>query len=129
MPDTRPRIQGGLPTRNPRPTPYDVARDEQALLGQVIDGRYRVDATDRGPLRLTVFEGHGTMRSPSNTIGVGSFQAVGVSPDGSAFDYEQALTTGFDQWALARDEHAAIETSAQMIRNSLERRWDVEDIK
>ena len=28
-----------------------------------------------------------------------------------------------------RDEHAAIQTSAQMIRNSLERRWDVEDIK
>ena len=28
-----------------------------------------------------------------------------------------------------KDEHAAIETSAQMIRNSLERRWDVEDIK
>jgi len=28
-----------------------------------------------------------------------------------------------------RDEHAAITTSAQMIRNSLERRWDVEDIK
>ena len=28
-----------------------------------------------------------------------------------------------------RDEHSAIETSPQMIRNSLERRWDVEDIK
>ena len=28
-----------------------------------------------------------------------------------------------------RDEHASIETSAQMIRNSLERRWDVEDIQ
>lgn len=28
-----------------------------------------------------------------------------------------------------REEHSAIETSAQMIRNSLERRWDVEDIK
>jgi hypothetical protein len=28
-----------------------------------------------------------------------------------------------------RDEHAAIETNPQMIRNSLERRWDVEDIK
>jgi type II secretory pathway pseudopilin PulG len=28
-----------------------------------------------------------------------------------------------------KDEHSAIETSAQMIRNSLERRWDVEDIK
>jgi type II secretory pathway pseudopilin PulG len=27
-----------------------------------------------------------------------------------------------------RDEHSAIETNAQMIRNSLERRWDVEDI-
>lgn len=28
-----------------------------------------------------------------------------------------------------RDEHAAIDTNSQMIRNSLERRWDVEDIK
>ena len=27
-----------------------------------------------------------------------------------------------------RDEHAANDTSAQMIRSSLERRWDVEDI-
>jgi hypothetical protein len=28
-----------------------------------------------------------------------------------------------------RDEHSAIDTNSQMIRNSLERRWDVEDIK
>jgi Tfp pilus assembly protein PilE len=28
-----------------------------------------------------------------------------------------------------RDEHSAIETSPQMIRKSLQRRWDVEDIK
>ena len=28
-----------------------------------------------------------------------------------------------------RDEHAAIDTNAQLIRNSLERRWDVEDIQ
>jgi hypothetical protein len=28
-----------------------------------------------------------------------------------------------------RDEHSAIDTNPQMIRNSLERRWDVEDIK
>jgi hypothetical protein len=28
-----------------------------------------------------------------------------------------------------RDEHAAIDTNQQLIRNSLERRWDVEDIK
>ena len=28
-----------------------------------------------------------------------------------------------------RDEHSAIDTNQQMIRNSLERRWDVEDIK
>jgi hypothetical protein len=28
-----------------------------------------------------------------------------------------------------RDEHAAIDTNVSMIRNSLERRWDVEDIK
>ena len=28
-----------------------------------------------------------------------------------------------------RDEHSAVDTNAQLIRNSLERRWDVEDIK
>ena len=28
-----------------------------------------------------------------------------------------------------RDEHAAIDTNQQLIRRSLERRWDVEDIK
>ena len=28
-----------------------------------------------------------------------------------------------------RDEHSAIDTNSQLIRNSLERRWDVEDIK
>jgi hypothetical protein len=28
-----------------------------------------------------------------------------------------------------RDEHAAIETNPQLIRKSLERRWDVEDVK
>lgn len=28
-----------------------------------------------------------------------------------------------------KDEHGAINTTAQMIRNSLERHWDVEDIK
>jgi len=28
-----------------------------------------------------------------------------------------------------RDEHSAIDTNPQLIRNSLERRWDVEDIK
>ena len=33
------------------------------------------------------------------------------------------------RWSRCKDEHSAIETSAQMIRNSLERRWDVEDIK
>ena len=27
-----------------------------------------------------------------------------------------------------RDEHAAVDTNPQLIRNSLERRWDVEDI-
>jgi SHS2 domain-containing protein len=28
-----------------------------------------------------------------------------------------------------RDEHAAVDTNAQLIRNSLERRWDVEDVQ
>lgn len=28
-----------------------------------------------------------------------------------------------------RDEHSSVDTNPQLIRNSLERRWDVEDIK
>jgi hypothetical protein len=81
----------------------------------VAPGRYRIDATDRGPMRLTVFEGHGTVRSANNAIGVGSGQAIAVNPGGAGFNFEQAIATGFDQWALARDDQYRQVRSAQYV--------------
>jgi hypothetical protein len=78
-------------------------------------GRYRIDATDRGPLRLTVFEGHGTVRAPGHSAGVGGGQAVVIDPNSSGVDYEQAQSTGFDQWALGRDEQYANVRAAQYV--------------
>lgn len=84
-------------------------------LDLVAPGRYRIDATDRGPARLTVFEGHGTVRGPGNTLGVGASQAVVVQPGAGGFAYEQAVTTEFDQWALARDAQYRQVRAAQYV--------------
>ena len=78
-------------------------------------GRYRIDATDRGPMRLTVFEGHGTVRSPTNATGVSPGQAVVVNPGGGGFSYEQPIVSAFDQWALERDAQFQQVRSAQFV--------------
>ncbi|MGB2817089.1 MAG: DUF6600 domain-containing protein, partial [Burkholderiaceae bacterium] len=78
-------------------------------------GRYRIDGTDQGPMRLTVFEGHGTVRSASNAIGVSPGQAIVVNPGSSGFNFEQATSTGFDQWALSRDEQYRQVRSVQYV--------------
>ncbi|MGE5161328.1 MAG: DUF6600 domain-containing protein [Betaproteobacteria bacterium] len=80
----------------------------------VAPGRYRIDATDRGPARLTVFEGHGTVRSTGSTIGVGSVKAVVVNP-GGGFAFEQPIESAFDQWALERDAQFQQVRSAQFV--------------
>ena len=80
----------------------------------VAPGRYRIDATDRGPMRLTVFEGHGTVRSANDAVGVAASQAVVVQPGGGV-NFEQPTTTGFDQWALNRDEQYSQVRSAQYV--------------
>lgn len=84
-------------------------------LDLVAPGRYRIDATDRGPVRLTVFEGHGTVRGAANTVGVGAGQAVVVQPGASGIAYEQAVSTDFDQWAYARDSQYQQARSAQYV--------------
>jgi hypothetical protein len=78
-------------------------------------GRYRVDVTDRGPVRLTVFEGHGTMNSNGVIMDVASGQAVVVNPGVAGISYEQAVSTEFDQWALARDDRYRDVRSAQYV--------------
>jgi hypothetical protein len=67
-------------------------------------GRYRIETFDRGGLRLTAFDGQGTVRSGSNAVRVGSGQALAVGPDMSSMNYETATSTAFDDWALARDD-------------------------
>lgn len=81
----------------------------------VAPGRYRVDASDQGPMRLTVFEGHGTVRSASNATGVSSGQAIVVNPAGAGFNYEQPIVTAFDQWALERDAQYQQVRSTQFV--------------
>jgi hypothetical protein len=81
----------------------------------VAPGRYRIDATDQGPMRLTAFEGQATVRSSNNAIGVSAGQAIVVNPGGTGFNFEQAVATGFDQWALARDEQYLQVRSAQYV--------------
>jgi hypothetical protein len=83
-------------------------------LDLVAPGRYRVDVADDGPVRLTVFEGHATARGPSNSLGVSAAQAIVVEPGGS-FNFEQAITTDFDNWAVARDDRFAQVRSAQYV--------------
>lgn len=81
----------------------------------VAPGRYRIDGAEQGPMRLTVFEGHGTVRSASNAIGVSASQAIVVNPGGNGFNFEQPVATGFDQWALSRDEQFRQVRSAQFV--------------
>jgi hypothetical protein len=81
----------------------------------VAPGRYRIDGTDGGPTRVPVFEGHGTVRSATNAIGVSASQAIVVNPGGSGFNFEQPVATGFDQWALSRDEQYRQVRSAQYV--------------
>ena len=89
-------------------SPEHGERTEVTVAGTRVElvapGRYRIDATDQGPMRLTVFEGHGTVRSANNTVGVSASQAIVINPGGNGFNFEQAVATGFDQWAQGRDE-------------------------
>jgi hypothetical protein len=56
-------------------------------------------------------------------LGAALYAGIRLTP--LFLDYSKVVRA-LDQ---VRDEHAAIDTSKALIRNSLERRWDVEDIK
>lgn len=65
-------------------------------------GRYRIDAIDGEPLRITVFEGQALARFGANSIGVSSGQALVLTQ--SSINYATATATALDDWALARDQ-------------------------
>jgi hypothetical protein len=56
-------------------------------------------------------------------LGAGLYAAIRLVP--VYLDYMK-VARSLEQ---VRDEHAAIETNPQLIRKSLERRWDVEDVE
>ena len=56
-------------------------------------------------------------------LGAGVYAAIRLVP--VYLEYTKVVRA-LDQ---VRDEHAAIDSNPQLIRNSLERRWDIEDIK
>ena len=83
-------------------------------------GRYRIDATENGgQARVTVFSGQGSVLSGGNAINVASGQALVVGPGLSSLNYEQASSTSFDQWALARDERYRNVQSARYVSTNM----------
>ncbi|MBC8118075.1 MAG: hypothetical protein H7X75_00680, partial [Burkholderiaceae bacterium] len=78
-------------------------------------GRYRIDAGNGGQARLTVFSGYGNVVTGANPINVGSGQAVLLGAGLSSVAFEQASSTAFDQWALARDDRYRNVQSAQYV--------------
>lgn len=70
------------------------------------NGRYRIDAdAGRGESRLTVFEGHARLEAKGGVVIVDTGRTVVVvGGDRPAYEFEQAVTTAIDEWALARDE-------------------------
>ncbi|MGH6609582.1 MAG: DUF6600 domain-containing protein [Burkholderiaceae bacterium] len=68
-------------------------------------GRYRIDAGDgSGQARITVFNGYASVQTGATPIDVATGQALVVGAGLTAVNFDQAATTAFDQWALARDD-------------------------
>ena len=79
-------------------------------------GRYRIDsAGNGGQARVTVFNGRASVATSGNAINVASGQALIFGPGLSSLNYEQAVTTAFDQWALERDERYRDSPSARYV--------------
>jgi hypothetical protein len=64
-------------------------------------GRYRIDAFDRAPLNVTVFEGQATARHASASVAISSGQALAMTQSNLSFG--AATTTVLDEWGLALD--------------------------
>jgi hypothetical protein len=70
------------------------------------NGRFRIDAdAGRRESRLTVFEGSASLESSGGTVIVDTGRTVLVTGgERPSWEYERAVTTAIDEWALARDE-------------------------
>jgi len=73
------------------------------------NGRFRIDSdADRGESRLTVFAGTARLEGSGGAVIVDTGRTVAVTGgERSQYRFETAVTTGIDEWALARDERFA----------------------
>ena len=81
------------------------------------NGRYRIDAGfGRGESLLTVFEGHARLETVGGTISVDTGRSVRVTGGERArYEFELAVTTGLDEWALARDRRFEAREAARYV--------------
>jgi hypothetical protein len=73
------------------------------------NGRFRIDSdADRGESRLTVFAGTARLEGSGGAVIVDTGRTVVVTGgERPQYQFETAVTTGIDEWALARDERFA----------------------
>jgi hypothetical protein len=74
-------------------------------IGLAAPGRYRIDAIDDSPLKVSVFEGHGAVTFRGNTVTVSGGQALAMTQSNVGF--ASAISTALDAWALERDQRYA----------------------
>ena len=67
-------------------------------------GRYRLDGSEGGPLRVTSFRGEALVYAGGNTQSLREGRSLDISPDGTQLYYGEAVATAFDEWSLRRDE-------------------------
>lgn len=67
-------------------------------------GRYRLEGSEGGPLRVTSFRGEAIVFAGGNTLSLREGRSLDVSPDGTRLNYGDAVATAFDEWSLQRDE-------------------------
>jgi hypothetical protein len=73
------------------------------------NGRFRIDSdADRGESRLTVFAGTARLEGSGGAVVVDTGRTVVVSGgERPQYQFETAVTTSIDEWALARDERSS----------------------
>jgi hypothetical protein len=82
-----------------------------------LPGRYRVDAIEGSPLRVTAFEGQAAVRYGGNSVTVSTGQALVMTQ--SSINFAAAESTPLDDWAWARDDRYAQVQAARYVSPSM----------
>lgn len=67
-------------------------------------GRYRIDALEGRPVRVSVFRGQAILHTPGATMTLNAGQALDIGGNGNQYVSAPMVTTDFDEWASRRDD-------------------------